>query len=149
MTTVDIPAWLEKAAPQTWDERWAPIPGAPVHYEVSDQGRVRSSYGANFANWDGNPKVMTASPNDCGYLKLSLGRGLQVYVHRIVIRSFVGPEPDDGDVWTVDHIDFDVRNNRLENLRYLTLEENSARHSPEDLEAWWGKQHHRAPRIKV
>lgn len=136
-------------APETWDERWVPIPGAPVHYEVSDRGLIRSFHGAYRLGWDGNPRILAASPNDCGYLKVGLGRSMQVYVHRVVIASFVGPAPDDGDTWTVDHIDFDIRNNRLSNLRWLTLEENSARHSPEDLEAWWGKQHHRAPRARV
>jgi hypothetical protein len=140
---------LDGTAPETWDERWAPIPGAPAHYEVSDRGQIRSSYGAYRLGYDGNPKVLAPAPNDCGYLKVSLGRSMQVYVHRAVLTSFVGPAPDDGEVWTVDHIDYDLRNNRLSNLRYLTIEENSARHSPEDLEAWWGKQHHRRVKIRL
>jgi hypothetical protein len=120
-------------------ERWAPVPGSPG-YEVSTHGEVRRVF------VDGSWRLLKASRNDCGYLKLCLGRGRQVYVHRIVIGAHVGPAPDEVETWTVDHIDFDITNNALWNLRYLTIEENSARHAPEYLERWWGKQRHRRPR---
>jgi len=117
-------------------EQWRPIDDAP-HYEVSDRGRVRRV-------WKNGPKILKAAPNDCGYFKVSLGRARQAYVHRLVCAAFNGPAPTDEH--TVDHLDFNTRNNRADNLRWLTLQENACRHHPAELDAWWGRQRHRKRR---
>lgn len=117
-------------------ERWLPIAGTEYRYWVSSRGRVRSHVR--------RMKILTPSRNDCGYLKVNLGRAVTRYVSHLVAETFIGPRADG---YVVDHIDFDLRNNRVENLRYLTHEENSARHMPEELAEWWGRQRHRAPRL--
>jgi hypothetical protein len=122
--------------------RWRPIEGADG-YHVSSHGHVARQ----LAN--STVRMLRAAPNDCGYLKVSLGRGRQRYVHRLVAAAFLAAPPDDGQVWTVDHIDFDLRNNAADNLRWLTLEDNSARHLPAELDAWWGRQRHRRRRDAV
>lgn len=118
-------------------ERWLPITGTDYRYWVSSRGRVRSHVRSP------RMKILAQTRNDCGYLKVNLGRAVTRYVSHLVAETFIGPRADG---YVVDHIDFDLRNNRVENLRYLTHEENSARHMPEELSAWWGMQRHRAPR---
>jgi hypothetical protein len=83
-------------------------------WEVSNHGRVRSV------------RILKQAINQDGYHKVSLGRRCQEYVHRLVAMVFV---PTNDDRLTVDHIDFDTHNNRADNLRWMTQEENSARHA--------------------
>jgi hypothetical protein len=47
------------------------------------------------------------------------GRGVQVFVHRLVLLAFQGPSD-----LTVNHMDWTPWNNRLENLEYCTVTEN-------------------------
>ncbi|HOZ15656.1 MAG TPA: HNH endonuclease signature motif containing protein [Tenuifilaceae bacterium] len=57
-------------------------------------------------------------PNDkTGYMEIA-----SVRVHRIVAFAFLGPPPNKE--YVVDHIDTNKRNNRLENLRWVTKLEN-------------------------
>jgi hypothetical protein len=43
------------------------------------------------------------------------------YIHRLVLETFVGPPPDG---YECDHIDRNPKNNRLENLRWVTHYDN-------------------------
>jgi DNA-directed RNA polymerase specialized sigma24 family protein len=56
-------------------------------------------------------------------MRVSLGRNNHRYVHRLVAEAFL-PNPDG--LPQVDHIDGDRKNNRLENLRWVTARQNSA-----------------------
>lgn len=51
------------------------------------------------------------------------GKSINKLVHRLVLETFV-PQPDEENDWVVDHIDNDKENNRLENLQWLTREDN-------------------------
>lgn len=104
-------------------EIWKPVPQSPG-YEVSNLGRVKSK-----------KQVLKASPNDCGYLKVCLGRSKQAYVHRLVMLGFHGPPPEG---YTVDHIDYDRKNNTLDNLRYLEENENRIRQQRYETEKFGG-----------
>ena len=110
------------------EERWVPAlyAGKPVEgLEVSDQGRMRKN--------GGDPSFGTPNiDREHNYL-----RSLQVCVkdaaykhghravnlHRVIWESFNPGEP-----WVegnqIDHIDRNVRNGRLENLRQVTRKEN-------------------------
>lgn len=110
---------LERAA-----ERWLPVPGHG-HYEVSDQGRVRS-------NKYREPRLLKPrSTAKGGYLLVKLresGHARDFRVHKLVMLTFVGPRPDGLEIC---HYDGDPTNNALSNLRYDTSVANArdkARH---------------------
>ena len=105
-------------------ENWRPITGEPTGYEVSDLGRVRRRLKDGY-------RIIRAAQNSKGYLKVCLGRKRQEYVHRLVAFAFLGPAPEipEDAEWDyeVDHYNFDIHDNRLQNLRWLPGPENWAR----------------------
>lgn len=107
-------------------EVWKPIPGHPK-YEASTLGRVRNATTGH---------VLKPQPNTRGYLKVHLGRSVQMKVHRAVALAHI-PLPDGGDLftaWEVDHLDFNRTNNRRSNLRWLPHENNRHRYLRHALE---------------
>lgn len=110
-------------------EIWKLIPGYGSRYEVSNQGRIRSTYREQ--EFDGRwgrmvmrfpAKLMKASRTTAGYCYLCLSKdakGVKHLLHRLVMLAFVG-ESD----LQVNHLDGDKENNRLENLEYVTSQQN-------------------------
>lgn len=85
-------------------------------YEVSNLGNVRNKH---------SNKLKKPSKNSSGYYifgSFKEGKRKNVYVHRAVMKSFVG-EPEKGLV--VNHLDGNKLNNNIENLEYVTMKENS------------------------
>ena len=76
---------------------------------VYNDGRVYSLISNKFLKFD---------YSNSGYARLKLN-GKSVRVHRLVMELFKGPSD-----LTVDHIDGNKLNNSLDNLQYLTREEN-------------------------
>lgn len=68
--------------------------------------------------WKG--KVRALTPNPDGYMHAEVN-GQTVYVHRLVMQTFVGPRPEG---LVILHRDDDTTNNSLSNLRYGTQGEN-------------------------
>lgn len=110
-------------------ETWLDIDGTEGRYSVSTFGNVR-------ANWSDVPRrnlphririektsQLSAWVHTTGYMRVSLGRNNYRYVHRLVAEAFL-PNPDA--LPQVDHIDGDRKNNRLENLRWVTARQNAA-----------------------
>ena len=101
-------------------ERWLPVVGYEGMYEVSDQGRVRS--------FKRRPEGVILRPTRAGFSGHQTvclrkgGRTYTGYIHRLMMRAFVGPPPERSTV--VRHLDGDVDNNVLENLAYGTHSEN-------------------------
>lgn len=116
-------------------EDWRPVVGFEGSYEVSNMGRVRSV--DRMLPW--KRTLRTGTVVDClrrhagqflipqakeaGHLWVQLGRGFQVYVHHLVLESFVGPPPA-GMIGL--HWDDTPANNRLCNLRWGTRADNFA-----------------------
>jgi hypothetical protein len=77
-------------------ERWLPVPGYEGFYDVSDLGQVRSVRHMTSRGPRGG-KILAQFPDKDGYLRISLsrhGKVIQVPVHVLVLRAFVGePEP--------------------------------------------------------
>ena len=97
-------------------EIWKEIKGYEGLYEVSSEGRVNSL--------GRKPGIMRPGTSK-GYLKVGLtkdGIRSMFRVHRLVAEAFI-PNPDNKP--EVDHINGDRKDNRAENLRWMTHKENN------------------------
>lgn len=95
-------------------EIWKDIPGYESLYQASNLGRIR-----------GVKRNVILSPSRYkGYLRVNLSRNGElktVGVHRLVLMSFTD-ESEWGE--EVHHIDYTPSNNRLDNLKWVTRNEN-------------------------
>lgn len=111
-------------------EEWRPVPGYEGHYEVSDQGRVRS-IDRVVPHSDGRQQhrrgvALRPVANASGHLKVRLydardGRKQWRQIHSLVAEAFIGP-PSPGAL--VLHWNDDPADNRVSNLRYGTYADN-------------------------
>src|SRR5690606_21740498 len=97
--------------------QWRDVPGYEGLYRVSDEGDIWSCRrGRNL-----KPEVLKPG----GHLRVELvdaeGRHARELVHRVVLRTFVGPRPEG---LVVRHLDGNPKNNRVDNLKYGTVSEN-------------------------
>ncbi len=101
-------------------EQWKPIKGYEGKYEVSDRGRVRSFVGLQ-------PRILNPVDDGKGYRRVRLffdGKPRKGKVHLLVLEAFYCPRPDG---LVCDHIDRNTMNNQIENLRWITMSENTRR----------------------
>ena len=98
---------------------WRDIKDYEGLYQVNQFGQVRNAK---------TKKRLYGSPDPKhGYLRVDLrkdGKRKTYRIHRLVAEAFI-PNPDNYD--TVDHIDFNRKNNNVINLRWLSRKENSQR----------------------
>lgn len=93
-----------------------PISGYPNYY-VTNEGTV-------LANFTTGRRPLKPRKNNRGYLRVRIscyGKPKELLVHRLVAEAFL-PNPDG--LGTVNHIDCDKTNNRVENLEWCDLLEN-------------------------
>ena len=105
------------------NEQWLSIKGYEGLYEVSNYGRVRS---LNYRK-KGVRKVLKCHARLGYYIKTSLVKdGVRKYyrVHRLVAQAFL-PQPMEGQT-QVEHINTDKRDNRVQNLRWVSPKGNMA-----------------------
>lgn len=107
-------------------EKWKRISTHPK-YEVSSIGRIRNKKTGH---------VLSNTRTGNGYLKVNLGTGPKCTqrVNRLVAFAFLGDPP--GDKVYCHHINHDPADNRVENLEWVTPEENSLAHVE-----WHGKKY--------
>lgn len=100
---------------------WKDIPGYEGKYQVSNQGDVRS---LNYLH-TGQTKILSPDQIRTGYMRVTLYDDAKKkrLVHRLVMLAFVGYQD-----LVVNHQNGNKSDNRLENLEYSTLSENT-RHS--------------------
>ena len=100
-------------------ERWKVF--AKGNYEVSNQGNVRRKTPGR-RTWPGRPTKLVLM--GMGYYVVSPtidGKNVLLYVHRIVAEAFIGPSQTGLEI---NHIDGVKINNRVDNLEYVTHQEN-------------------------
>lgn len=102
------------------EEIWKDVVGYEGLYQVSNLGRIKSLPKYHFN------KTIILQPyhNNKGYPVVSLcrnGNTEKKYVHRIVAEAFI-PNPENKS--EIDHINGDIKDARVSNLRWCTRKEN-------------------------
>jgi len=96
-------------------EKWKRIEGLP-DYEISSHGRVMSyKRGSGF--------LLKQTLSKRGYVRISFRHNdiqKKIHIHQLVIKHFGPPQPPNT---TCDHLNRIKTDNRIENLRWATKEE--------------------------
>lgn len=118
-------------------EEWRPVVGYEDRYSVSSEGRIRIDFGWN------KGKMFKQQPIAMGnYLGVRLsraGKATNLRVATLVCESFIGPKPGPG--YEVNHKNGQHRDNRAENLEWVTKREQEDHAIANDLHKF-GEQHH-------
>lgn len=121
-------------------EQWKSIQGFEGVYEVSNEGRVRRLAGAFGTS---KTRVLKPKKHTGGYVCYGIslqGEVSYFTAHRLVAQAFLGERPE---AMTVNHIDGNKLNNRIENLEYITQGENNL-HAVRELGQRIGSKHYAA-----
>ena len=108
-------------------EEWKPIKGFEGLYSVSNFGNVKALERVvenNGGLQHKHERILKPNYNGAnrgGVVLCKNGKTYPRAVHRLVAEAFI-PNPDGKPV--VDHIDTNVRNNHVDNLRWATVREN-------------------------
>ena len=82
-------------------------------------------------------KLVIPSTTRDGYKQVGISSTKKaIHIHTLVMMAYVGPRPEGKQI---DHIDRNKANNRLENLRYVTPEENMANADKPDHHRYYGR----------
>ncbi len=104
-------------------EIWKPVLGG--RYEISSLGRARSvDHTSNDGRrWKGRILKLAPAGNTRLMFCASIeGKRSSPHVHKLVAEKFIGPCPSGKEV---NHVDGNYKNNRLDNLEYVTRPFNS------------------------
>lgn len=102
-------------------EKWLPVPGYEGLYEVSDCGQVKS---LNY-NHTGLPKILAPKSHKNGYNTVMLCNKTEhknKSIHVLVASAFL-PNPEN--LPCVNHIDGNKKNNRIDNLEWISRSGNT------------------------
>ena len=126
-------------------EIWKDIKGYEGLYQVSNLGRVKclsrrigNKHKCNIRIQQEN-RIKKPCVKDNKYLYVSLtkdGQRNNKYIHRLVAEAFI-PRSENKNI--VNHKDYDVTNNRIDNLEWVTQKEN----------VLYSVEHMRKPRAKI
>jgi len=114
-------------------EVWKSIPGLGDKYEISNLGRVKSkSFMQRYTHWrtgkelfrKTKERILAQQLINSGYFIVHLwyeDKRVVKTVHRLVAQAF---HQNYSESLVVNHIDFDKKNNRADNLECITTREN-------------------------
>lgn len=120
-------------------EIWKDIKGYEGEYQISNKGRIKSLSKTKVRDnitgitYKTKEKIMRPACNKKGYLGTMIGRNgktKSVKVHRLVAEAFI---PNPLRLHEVNHIDGNKSNNSVENLEWVTHQENMAHAARENL----------------
>lgn len=131
-------------------ETWHDLKGWENSYQISAFGRVRSKdrkqlHRGFLLNKKG--RILKEWYDTGGYPKVSLNeypRKADYKIHKLMEAQFL-PEPKKGQI--IDHIDFNKKNNRIDNLQQITQGENIQRCRDFGLTLQTGGTHSKARKI--
>ncbi len=120
------------------EEQWKDVTGFGGRYQVSNMGKVRGLTQYSLKSLSGNGDVLclidvantvSVKNNSTGYLQARLcvlwvpenKRKKFFYIHRLVAEMFLS---NPNDLEEVNHKDFDRSNNCVENLEWMTRQQN-------------------------
>lgn len=121
------------------DEVWKDIKGYEGEYQISNRGRIKSlpkeklHDSISGTKYTTKEKIMKPADNCRGYMCTMIGRNEKsrtVSIHRLVAEAFI-PNPDN--LPEVNHIDGDKKNNNVENLEWVSHQDNMRHASEMDL----------------
>lgn len=98
-------------------EIWKDIPGYEGRYKASNLGRIKS---INYLGHEGNEQILKPNITNLGYNRVEL-INKKYLLHRVIAMTFL---PEYNEELTIDHINNNPNDNRLENLRVCTQKEN-------------------------
>lgn len=112
-------------------EIWKDIKGFKGYYKISNFGRVKQLERETIVRnrlYHVDEKIMTPFTWQNDYLRVELRvrrnkktKRRATYIHTLVCETFIGERPNG---YVIDHIDRNKHNNRVDNLRYVTIKEN-------------------------
>ena len=104
-------------------EIWKDVVGYEGLYQVSNLGRVKSLERLDKNNHPVKEKILKQACDGVGkgYLYVNLGRMGRGKIHRLVAEAFI---PNPYNKPEVNHIDGNTKNNRVDNLEWVTHQEN-------------------------
>ncbi len=110
------------------EEQWKDVTGFGGRYQVSNMGKVRGLTQYSLKSLSGNG-LLKLKNNSTGYLQARLcvlwvpenKRKKFFYIHRLVAEMFLS---NPNDLEEVNHKDFDRSNNCVENLEWMTRQQN-------------------------
>jgi hypothetical protein len=115
-------------------EEWRQIPGWEGYYQASSLGRIRNY----------RTQLVLSPAREKDYDHVRLGRTVKDVptrrVHILVALAFLGPKPGPG--WEVNHKNADSRDNRVENLEYVTKRGNESHAVDLKLKRWKSNRGH-------
>lgn len=115
------------------NEEWKNISGYENLYKISSHGRVKVKRRVMYGLVDGEfqplyvakEKIMSPFDNGSGYLCIALtkcGKRKNFYIHRLVAEHFID---NPYSKVQVNHKDYDRKNNKVDNLEWVTVSENA------------------------
>lgn len=122
-------------------EIWSEIPNYDGIYKVSNYGNVVCTRKTKL-------RFLSKRISNAGYFRVTLhlnGNRRTYFIHQLVAMAFLNHKPD-GNIFVINHKDFDKTNNHVDNLEIVTNRENSNRKHLKSSSKYVGVDYHKKSR---
>jgi hypothetical protein len=100
---------------------WKEIEEVDKRYEINEVGEIRNKHTLHILT----PKINRYGYHQIGLRKKGDRKKYWFTIHRLVASYFIENKPTNWRELDVDHIDHNKTNNNVENLRFITCQENN------------------------